>query len=160
MNGMPLLSETWRDIIALGSLAITIVGFVIAFLQIRKTRSAALAARDVANKVFDESRTHFQRHVLSYAMRFLAEAKLHANVGQWEKTAVRLGDLADQVSQLSDVDQSRQPLLIELRRWETKVISRPMTESMKKKWMSVVGRVQERIDSQNGPFKDPVDNQR
>lgn len=156
MKWILLLRDAWRDIIAVGSLVITVVGFGLSLYQLRKTKSAALAARDAANRAIEESRGSFRRHVLACAVRFLAETRLHANAGNWEKTASRLGDLADQLSQLSDADQNWHGLLIELREWEVKIVSRPMTEPMKRKWSMLMQRLQQKVDSQHGPFKDPI----
>jgi hypothetical protein len=154
MNRIPLLSEAWRDIIAVGSLIVTVIGFWLAIWQIRKTKSAALAAQDAANRSFEESRNHFQRYVISCSTRFLAESKLYASNESWDKAGLRLGDLADQVAQLTDTDQSWSAFLIELRQWETTFKSMPRGKFAIRKWTGFLERLQSKVDSHHGPYKD------
>jgi hypothetical protein len=154
MSGIPLLSEAWRDIIAVGSLIVTVIGFWLAIWQIRKTKSAALAAQEAANRSFEESRNHFQRYVISCSTRFLAESTLYASNKSWDKAGLRLGDLADQVSQLTDTDQSWSAFLKELREWETAFNSMPGRKIAIRKWTSFLERFQSKVDSHHGPYKD------
>jgi hypothetical protein len=114
----PLLSETWRDLVSLGSTAITLIGFALTIWQLRKTRGAAIAARDASTRAIEESRGHFRRYALANAVRCLAESKVYFEAESWRLVGLRLNDFADQVAQLASSDASWQPLLHELRVWE------------------------------------------
>jgi hypothetical protein len=154
MNGIPLLSESWRDIISLGSLVVTVVGFVLAFWQIRKTKSAADAARDAAIRAYDENRGLYRRFVLSCATRFLVEARFYADSEHWDRASLRLRDVGDQVSQLLDADPDWQDLLAELRRLDAALGANPKPKFTGKRWVTLIERLQAKIDSHHGPFKD------
>jgi hypothetical protein len=153
MNGKPLLSEAWRDIMAVGSLVVTVVGFVLAIWQIRKTKSAALAARDAARHAYGENRDDFQRYVLACGMRFWTEAKIHVEAERWDLATIRLRDLADQVSQLADSDPAWRDILAELRRLDTTIGANPMPKFSGKKWSMLMERLQTKIDAHYGPYK-------
>lgn len=146
-----LLSDFGRDAFALASTIVTLVGFIIAYWQIRKTKSAALAAKDAADRSFGESRRHFQKYVLSNILRSLAEAKILVAAQARDKAAMRLNDLGDQISQLADTDEGWQILLSEVRYWET--VFRGNRRIATKKWDDLVDRLQAKIDSVHGPFK-------
>jgi len=153
MNEEPLLTEAWRDIIALGSLAVTLVGFGLAYWQLRKTKTAALAAQEAAERSVDESRRQFQSYILACSMRYLAEAKLLASRNQWPEASTRLGDLADQMVQLADFDEDWLPLLSEVRDWAGKIDDPTKKPRMRSKFVATLQRVQQKVDSHHGPFK-------
>jgi hypothetical protein len=163
MLGRPLLSESWRDIIAIASAVVTVVGFVLtvislvyAIRQIWKTQSAANAAKEAALRALAESQRNYQRYALANALRLLAEAKIYVDGETWDKAMLRLSDLAEQASQLADSDRDWKTFAKELRIWEetSKNISRKGSRFDSKKWGLFLLRLQDKIDSSHGPFKD------
>ena len=156
MTPKPFLNDFWRDIVSVVSAVVTVVGFLVAYWQLRKTRSAALAAKDAAIRAVEESRGRFRKFILSNLFRFLTEARLHVNEKKWEMAAIRLGDVADQVSQLADVDHEWRPLLSEIRHWEETLRGRTSrgVRFAPRKWADLLTRLQSKIDRDHGPFKD------
>src|SRR4051812_24558135 len=95
------MSEGWRDAISIVSLIATVVGLLYAIAQIRKTKSAANAAKEAADKALAESRRSYHRFAARNARRLVSEAKIHVDNKAWALAAFRLNDLADQVAQLA-----------------------------------------------------------
>ena len=87
-------------------------------------------------------------------MRFMAEARLFANAEHWDRAALRLRDVADQLSQFADADPSWQALLGELRRWDASTPANPGRKFTGRRWASLIERLQAKMDSHHGPFKD------
>lgn len=92
--GDAILDESWRDVLSLAAFAVTVIGFAVTIWQLVKTRSAARAAEDAANKVAAQSRFEYARLICSRAARLLQESKLHIGAEDWKKAEIRLGDLA------------------------------------------------------------------
>jgi len=151
----PLLSEFWRDVLAVASAIITVLSLLYAILQIRKTKSAAIAAKEAVEKVHEESQRNFQRYALTNALRFMTEAKVHAESRAWDKAALRLGDLADQAAQLAYFDEEWKQLAVELRRWEDtmKRVGSQKANLAPMKWSAFLLRVQLKVDESHGPFR-------
>jgi len=156
MSPKPLLSEAWRDIIALGSLVVTVIGFILAYWQIRKTKTAAYAAREAANRSYEETRSQYHRYVLSNASRLLTETRAYAASEHWDKTVLRLRDLAEQISQLAATDDDWPSLMEELRKWEARLSASDSPKVSKKTWADLMTRLQAKIDSRQGPFKNTL----
>jgi hypothetical protein len=141
----PLLSETWRDVVSLVSLVLSVLGLAATVLglwyaidQIRKTKSAAVAAKEAADQALAESRESYNRYAAANAHRLIREAKIHVQSGvagltqsqstgdalthdqrvAWVLAAARLSDLADQVAQLANDDPDWRNFADELREWE------------------------------------------
>jgi hypothetical protein len=112
------MSEGWRDAVSITSLVATIVGLWYAIVQIRRTKSAANAAREAADKALAESRRSYHRYTLANAQRFIKEAKIHVENKTWALAAFRLNDLADQAAQLVGEDPEWRLFANELREWE------------------------------------------
>ena len=155
MPHKPLLNDMARDIISLVSLVVSLVGFGVTIWQLRKTRSAADAAKRSAELALEESRNKFRKYVFANVLRLLSEARLHGENRVWERAAVRLNDLADQVSQLSDADEEWAELLSRLRAWNEVLLdpTRRDKPATQKKWAELITRVQSKIDREHGPFR-------
>lgn len=158
----PLLTDFWRDLTAIASAAITIVGFIVtvvslvyAIRQIRQTKSAAEAAREAATSALAESRRGFQRYAAANAHRFVNEAKIHVENKSWAMAALRLSDLADQAAQLASIEAAWIQLAEELREWEAtsrRVAAGELKRFAANKWFEFALRLQAKIDSYYGPF--------
>jgi hypothetical protein len=151
----PLLSEGVRDILALVGFVATIAGLAYAIIQIRKTKSAAEAARQAADVAADESRKAYRRHVGSHSHRFINEAKIHVENQAWNLAAARLSDLADQAAQLSHATPEWKAVGAEIREWESRCLrlaSGAKKRFLPEKWTEFLVLVQARVDDVYGPF--------
>jgi hypothetical protein len=90
----------WRDVINLVGFSITIASLWLAFRQIRKTTTAAEAARDAAERMLRQNREQYRRYVASNLRRYLAELRMLVDREVWDRAASRFDDLAEQLSQL------------------------------------------------------------
>jgi hypothetical protein len=159
----PLLSEFWRDIISLVGFILTVVGLVYAILQIRKTKSAAVAAAVAAKKALIESEQAFQRFAAAIAHRYVNEAKNHVSAKAWMLACLRLGDLADQVGQLAARDNEWRELTDQIREWE-RITSRhaqnDLTKFAARKWTDFLVQLQRKIDRSFGLLSSPAEGER
>lgn len=91
----------WRDIINLAGFAITIASLWLAFFQIRKTATAAEAARKAAERMLSQNRDQFRQYVAANLRRFLTELRMFVDGECWDRAAMRFDDLAEQLSQMA-----------------------------------------------------------
>jgi hypothetical protein len=151
-----MFSDFWRDILAILGFVLTALGLLYAIVQIRLTKSAAQAAEEAAKKTLAESQLSFQRYAAATAHRFISEAKIHVENKQWEKAAVRINDVADQVAQLAGFDAEWQQYAEKLRNWAA-VCQRhaigELSRFVSLKWIGFLVQLQAKIDSCHGPFK-------
>ncbi len=155
-----MLTDVWRDLIALASAVLTVAGLVYAILQIRKTQSAAMAAKAAAEQARAESHRSFLAYAAANAHRFINETKLHVDHERWEMAAVRMNDLADQAARLVATDPEWTAFADELRKWAhtcTRHAAGELKKFAKPKWITFSVRLQARIDGHFGPF--PEDRQ-
>ena len=75
----------------------TVLGFYYAIVQIRKTKSAAIAAEEAATNAVEENRKSFHKYVALCAHGYVTEIKLHIENRDWAKAAMRTTHLADQM---------------------------------------------------------------
>lgn len=150
-----LMTDFWRDTLAIVSGVVTLVGFLIAWQQIRKTRKAAVAAQTAAAEAVQESRRSFEKYALSNVIRFAAEAAIYLERGQWDQAAIRLGDLAHHAVQLGARDPRWKELSQEIRAWEhtARKLAAGKTRFAAGKWAEFSIKLQERIDTHHGPFQ-------
>jgi hypothetical protein len=158
----PLMAESWRDgvsivsfAVGIVSLVVTVVGLLYAIAQIRKTKSAANAAKEAADEALAESRRSYHRYAAGNAHRLINEAKIHVENKAWVLAAFRLNDLANQVAQLASEDPAWRQLADLLRGWET--ACHGQARGLKKtfavvKWGEFIRRLQAKIDDWSGPF--------
>ena len=152
-----LFTDLWRDVISIAGFSLTALGLIYAIVQIRKTKSAAHAAEEAANQSLAETHASFQRYAAATAHRFINEAQIHIDNQQWEKAAVRFNDVADQAAQLAALDSEWERLAEELRSWAATCGRHAMgelTRFAKNKWVRFIVRLQAKIDSCHGPFRD------
>jgi hypothetical protein len=147
-----LLTDIQRDFVSLTSLVVTVVGLFYAIVQIRKTKSAAEAAK----KALMESQGNFHRYIAGNAQRFLGEARIHIDNKEWGKAAVRISDVADQVAQFLSSDAANAQDVVKLRDWAAncrRLASGELTKFAILKWESFSVNIQAKIDSWHGPFR-------
>ena len=113
----PILNESPRDLVTLVGFAGTVLGFIVTIWQLRKTQSAAKAAEVAANKTQEENRFAFYKFTVALAHRYVNEAKIHVDNEAWERAAIRLSDLTDQVNQLVPLDNAWSAMAGELHGW-------------------------------------------
>lgn len=147
MRWRPFLTDFGRDAITIFSLALTVLGFIVA-------RSARRAAR----RATEESQRNYRRYVVANLLRLLDGAKTFVDSKDRKRATLRLGDLADQAAQLADLDGDWTDLASELRRWEedVKALAKEKGRTFPAdKWTSFILRLQTRIHRLHGPFKGP-----
>jgi hypothetical protein len=145
-----VLTDSWRDIIALLSLVLTTAGLVYAIVQIRKTKSAVEAANEATTQTLAESQSRFQRYTASNANRFLNEAKIHLEHQEWEKASGRMNDVADQASLLSPLAGGWEQTAEALRTWASiceSLAVKKRKKFPKPKWAAFVGTLQQRLNA-------------
>ncbi|GEM_PF-6895075 len=151
------LTENWRDIVTVTGFAATLGGFVYTIYQVRKTRSAASAAKDAASAVLEESRQSFRRYSASYAHRFINEAKIHVHNEDWDKAAMRINDLADHISQMALIEIDWGAIADDLRKWSatcSRLANNELSRFPKSKWIQFYVVLESRIDKFFGPFSE------
>jgi hypothetical protein len=157
--GEAILNESWRDVVSIGSLLVTIVGFGVTIWQLMKTQSAAKAAERAAKRTLEESRFAFHKFAVALAHRYVHEAKIHVDNEAWEKAAIRLSDLTDQVNQLVSLDESWATLATELHTWSVTCNRLKGNElrrfPQKDKWLELCSRIEAKLNQLLGPFAEP-----
>lgn len=148
-----MLTDFWRDVIALLSVVLTTAGLIYAIIQIRKTKSAAEAAKESAQQTLRESQSRFQRYAAASANRFLNEAKIHVGHKDWDKASDRIYLVADQTNLLAAIAREWVGIEQELRKWATLCNRLALGESKRfpRKWSEFVGAIQGRLNETLGP---------
>lgn len=103
------MSPEWNDFLAITGfwvgvigLAIGVVGFAITIVQLRRTKDAAIAARDVAVKTHAANRSSYLRLVGDFASRLLHELQDAVGSEKWIQAGMRVGDLTDLLGTIGD----------------------------------------------------------
>lgn len=107
MPSAGFVTEFWRDVLALiGAVGVvlTAVGLLIAFFQLRKTVSAGEAATRAAVDALNRSCRQYNHYVIAQSSQHLNEASVHVENHSWRSAAIRLGDVADLLLQVTDGD--------------------------------------------------------
>ena len=144
------------------SLGLTIVGFLLtviglcyAIAQIRKTESAAQAAKKAALDAIQEARRGFQKFAVAFAHRFLNEVKIHLRNQHFDRAALRLDDLATHLAQLSSPEEKWLSLQKKVRVWANSCNQRAKDETSEfaeKKLSDFLLKLESEIDRLFGPF--------
>jgi len=95
------LSDGWRDVITVAGLVatfLTILAFVLAVYQIRKTQSAAEAATRAEKDALNEVQNQYHRFSANNAHHLVRSVKADVHKQQWDMAALQLSFLADQIS--------------------------------------------------------------
>src|SRR5579871_4271925 len=153
--GEAILDESWRDVLSIAGLIVTVVGFLVTIWQLWKTRSAALAAELAAERALEESRFAYHKFAIALAHRYLQEAKIHADNKAWEKAGIRLSDLTSQLHHLLAMDESWNAFIIELDAWSityNRLSAQEVKRFDKKKWLDLCGRLERKLNEKSGPF--------
>ena len=120
----PFLNDFWRDIWTIfgvaGTIA-TLVGLWVAIVQIRRTATAAEAARAAAERAAVEHRRAMSQFVIGSAHRLVREVTIYVENQSWPLAAVKIIDLADQIAIFSRTADAPGPELVQLaaefRKW-------------------------------------------
>jgi hypothetical protein len=158
-----LLTDSARDllsvvgfVITVVGTAVTIAGLVYAVKQIRKTQSAAEAARVAVMDTLAETRKEYQRYAGANAHRYFGEVRSHVDHKEWEAAARRVDDLADVLAQLVSLDAKWTSWVVELRKWagsfKKAIPSGQLSKHMAGKWRTFRIKLQGIIDTTYGPF--------
>jgi hypothetical protein len=156
--GEAIPNESWRDVFTISGFGLTFVGFAITLIQLRKTQSAANAAERAAKRSLEESRFAFHKFTIALGHRYIHEAKIHVDNKAWEKAAIRLSDLADQLNQLASLDQTWTELASELHGWTVACNELKSNERTRfprrKNWLEFCSRLEAKLTQLLGPFAD------
>lgn len=152
----PLLPEGWRDVLALASLVATLLGFAIAIWQIRKTKSAAEAARAAAKNTSAEVQKSYGHFTIGIAHRLITEVMSHVQKENWELASLRLNDLADQVVLLVSSDPEWKNDSTQLRKWADVCFRQLHADGThtfdRDKWSKYFLKFHSKIDIHFGPY--------
>lgn len=100
----------------------TLVGVIIAVVQMFRTHSAAVKTRRAVNETMQEVRGSFVRYAAGMAKRQLHDARVAVDSGQFHIAELRAADLAEVASQLALAVPAEagswQKTARDLRKWE------------------------------------------
>ncbi len=155
------LPDWFNDLDALVGVFGTLIGFGITFWQLLKTKRAAEAARDAANRTAEAARNNYAHFVISTCQRFVSEARIHVDMGRFELAALRCDDLAGQLVLVCNatpgaIDDAAS-LIARLRDFAEafRKASRPLgklSNAATAKWAKFLLELSGRIDHMHGPF--------
>jgi hypothetical protein len=149
------LTEGWSDGVAITGLSVTMAGFGFTLYQLRKTKSAAEAAREAANRAYAESRRYFQSLVASNAHSLVIQVRETVERKDWGNASRRVNDLADQMALLCQADADAVQFVNDVRSWGSR-FARLASGDLKKfyntRWDSFLLVLQRRIDMLRTPF--------
>ncbi|HVA62885.1 MAG TPA: hypothetical protein VNF74_04100 [Terriglobales bacterium] len=130
-------------------------------VQIFRTGSVAAATRKAVTSTLDQARADFGQFVLGSGTRLLSEAKIFVERSDWNRAAMRCGDMAELAAQLG---RSAPPdggswsqLGIKFREWES-TWSRVAGEELRAsrnltvKWHTFTAEAATEFASHHGPF--------
>jgi hypothetical protein len=161
MLGKPLLSESWRDIIAIASAVVTVVGFVLTvshwFTRSANHEDAICGECGEGSRAPSPGGKPAELPALRprECIKTPGRSENFVDGEIWDKAMLRLSDLAEQASQLADADRAWKTFATDLRIWEEtmKNISRKGSRFDSKKWGQFLLRLQDKIDSSHGPSR-------
>jgi hypothetical protein len=145
----------------LGTIA-TLAGLWWTLWQVKETKRAAEAARDAALSTAAAARAEYARFVVSICHRFIAEAKIQVDNGNFALAAMRCSDLADQFAMVNlstpDFFANVGPIIEELRSWDATLgkisnTSKGLSADKRRKWDAFLRKLQLVIDQVHGPFQ-------
>jgi hypothetical protein len=134
---------------------LTTLGLVYTIVQIRKTKSAAKAAAEAADKVLLENTRNFLKYSAIFAHRFINEAKNHIHKGEWEQADKRISDLAVHSAQLAINDAIWKGFTEQIRIWAStcnRMASGKLKRFPQSKWVEFIIKIEAKIDELIGPF--------
>jgi hypothetical protein len=149
------LTESWSDLVAITGLLVTVAGFALTLYQLRKTKSAAEAARSAADRAYAESRRYFESLIASNAHNLVTQVRETVQSKDWANASRRVNDLADQMALLPQADAEAAQFVNELRTWGgrfARLASGDLKKFYNSRWDSFLVVVQRRIDTLRTPF--------
>jgi len=149
-------------IVGAGGVALTAIGVWLAWRQMRRTASAAKAASDAAVAALTESRSQYNRYVITQSSRLLTEARVYIKNESWDAAAMRLSDLADLLLRIAGDAQVWFELAGRLQAMEKSFDRIHQNEStysgsLKGKWHKLDRELGIRIAGNLTPFNDDTD---
>ena len=166
---MAFLTPWWLDALALVSgigALISAIGVLIALSQLKRQKRITERLKEAVEDTLEKAKSTFNQYAVSNANRFLNEAKNHVYGEEYAQAAMRIADLADQVSQVAQVtdDLVWKNLANELREWEftfrgiNSGREQPLSSSknLEFKWQKLVKSLHQRIDQNFGPFSGEI----
>jgi hypothetical protein len=105
--------------------------------------------------MLEENRLAFHKFAVALAHRYVNEAKIHVDNEAWEKAAIRLSDLTDQVGQLASLNDAWAKTAEELHLWSVtcdRLKNNQLKKFPKKKWLEMCSRVEAQLNQLLGPF--------
>jgi Co/Zn/Cd efflux system component len=88
------LKTHWRDLVTAFEILLTIIGFAITVVQIRKSRGAAEAARDAAQRAQENYTRNNSLTSIASAIEMIEEVKRHHRTESWSMALDRYGATA------------------------------------------------------------------
>lgn len=155
------LPDWFNDLNSIIGVFGTLLGFGITFWQLMKTKKAAEAARDAANRTAEAARNNYAHFVISTCQRFVSEARIHVETGHFELAALRCDDLAGQFvlarNATPDAIEDADSLVKRLRDFAEafRKVSKPpgkLSGAAIAKWARFLLELSGRIDHMHGPF--------
>ena len=167
MTFLAAITAPWDDIYAAGGfitgllgLFVGVLGFAYTIVQIKKTKSAAMAAQEAANQMLQESRRRFQKFVATTISRLLADAKRFVSDENWTIASYVTDQVADFLALSSDADADIPDMVQALRKYGQQMAARIKDSEApfhSRKWSEIVQRVQVKIDQWHAPFNQMED---
>lgn len=158
---------TWQDHLAIWSFIVTvigtvgtIIGFVVAFFQLRKTRTAAQAATEAVTRAMKESQRYVVEYSLGNVAGFLTEAARCVQHDRWGEAAMRLSDVSETMSQLARTLSNHGPeaatwleMQKQVQEWAAKFQTKAKIASTRyshEKWVIFIGTCKSEISKHHG----------
>jgi hypothetical protein len=166
------LDPGWSDFYTIAGFLLTlmgfvvgVIGFVVAIWQIYKTKRAAEAALDAANRTLSENKEAYERFVGAYATRLLSELQNAVNDKSWKLANIRCHDLAELVATLPPSggkirDEGVAELVMILRDFGQLFavfasIEKPkLARDSMKKWNELLQGLHQCLDQLRAPFRE------
>lgn len=154
------LSDASRDVFSIfGFVGVlfTIVALIVGIWQLRRTQSAAEAATHAAVKSLRQSRDRYNRYLISQVSKYHKEARLFVTREEWALAAQRVDDVADLITQFSELDTEWGELSDRLRRFGDQFVriaggEITFSRSIKSNWRKAVAAVSKKISLHHGPY--------
>jgi uncharacterized iron-regulated membrane protein len=156
------LSDFWVDFYAISgfwlglvALVVGVLGFGYTIYQVRKTRSAAEAAQEAAERAIKESRHAVRAMIAGGTLRWVSELRDAVRSEAWDLAARRANDLADLIAAMPIAEAPLEELRRELRKWaETfhKRASNRIKQFQSAKWAEFFLHLEAAIDRLRVPL--------
>jgi hypothetical protein len=147
------LHPVWNDFFTVAGFFVGVIGFAVTIWQLRRTRSAAQAAKQAALQTLNETRVAYDRFIAGIAYKYFAELRMYADSKQWHLALLRCDDLADLLSQQKVQDLAVAATMRQLREFSRVFVDMRDLTRMKfsrKKWDIAVTSIHTLVDGIRG----------